>query len=235
MWWDFDGTLAHRRGIWVSALQAALEEVAPGYPMAADHLRPYLTYGFPWHEPDVLHPELDDPESWWTHQVEVIRHAYVDAGLSLDLAQRAAAHVREAFLDPRAWALLPGAMEALELTHEAGLRNLIVSNHVPELPEIIELMGLGGWIDHVINSATYGAEKPNPHIFAVAMNHSVPGAPIWMVGDNPIADIDGAAAIGVPGILVQGYAPNGSELTALDAAERILAEAAAEPPVAVGS
>ncbi len=223
MWWDFDGTLAHRHGIWVTALQAALDEVAPGYPMTADHLRPYLTYGFPWHEPDVLHPELDDPEAWWAHQVEAVRHAYLDAGLSMELAQQAASHVREAFLDPAMWALLPGAMAALELTRSADLRNIVVSNHVPELPDIVEFMGLGGWFDHVVNSAAVGAEKPNPHIFAIAMNHSVPDAPIWMVGDNPIADIDGAAGIGVPGILVKGFTPNGSELTALDAAQRIVA------------
>ncbi len=224
VWWDFDGTLAHRHGIWVTALLAALEEVAPGHPLTEERIRPFLTYGFPWHEPEVLHPDLDDPDAWWAHQAEVIRHAYIDAGLSMELAQRAAAHVRAAFLDPTMWALLPHAMEALELTRGAGLKNVIVSNHTPELPGILETLGLLGWIDHVVNSATVGAEKPNPRIFAVARSHSVPGGPIWMVGDNPVADIAGAAGVGVPGILVRGAIPNASELTVLDAANQILAE-----------
>ena len=78
-------------------------------------------------------------------------------------------------------------------------------------------------VERTITSAGVGAEKPNPAIFS----HSIEVADAdvrtsWMVGDNPIADIQGARAAGLRAILIGGSAPDTAGLTATEAANRIL-------------
>ncbi len=79
----------------------------------------------------------------------------------------------------------------------------MLSNHVPELAELIEGLGLGELVGEVFTSAAIGYEKPHPEIFRHALR--VCGSPgrVWMVGDNPVADVEGAEAVGVPAVLVR--------------------------------
>ena len=79
---------------------------------------------------------------------------------------------------------------------------MIVSNHVPELPALVEDLGLAGWFDAVVTSARVGFEKPHPRLFAAARAVS-PDPRIWMIGDNPIADVAGARSVGIDAILVR--------------------------------
>jgi phosphoglycolate phosphatase-like HAD superfamily hydrolase len=65
--WDFDGTLAHRPGMWRGCLVETLDAHEPGHGIDAERLRPFLRDGFPWHRPQVAHPELSDPDAWWRH------------------------------------------------------------------------------------------------------------------------------------------------------------------------
>ena len=59
--WDFDGTLAHRPGMWRGCLVETLDEHAPGHGIDPEELRPFLRTGFPWDSPEVPHPELSTP------------------------------------------------------------------------------------------------------------------------------------------------------------------------------
>ncbi|WP_022881392.1 HAD family hydrolase [Gryllotalpicola ginsengisoli] len=220
IWWDFDGTLAYRDGLWSAALIAALDRVHAEHGLAVDDVALGLSTGFPWHSPEALHNELTDAADWWARLQPVFLAAYESARVDAEIAADAALLVREIFVDVSGWHLLAGARDAVEATAAEGVRNLIVSNHVPELPLIVEGLGISGCFTAMVNSAVVGAEKPHPLIFEAARRASVPDAPIWMVGDNPKADIEGAAMVGVPGILVG----KNSELTALDAARRIITE-----------
>jgi FMN phosphatase YigB (HAD superfamily) len=51
--WDFDGTLAHRRGEtgWGLLLAEPLDAEEPGHGHSADTFRPHLRDGLPWHRP----------------------------------------------------------------------------------------------------------------------------------------------------------------------------------------
>lgn len=223
VWWDFDGTLAHRPGIWATALITSLDAVFPDHGLLPEHVDRFLHRGFTWQQPEVLHPHLADADAWWAQLHPVLLEAYLSAGVDDEIALAAANGVRVAFLAPEAWQLLPGAGEALGLARSAGIKNVVVSNHVPELPELIDALGLAPLVDVVINSAVVGAEKPNPLIFRAALAESVANAPLWMVGDNPVADMAGAAAFGIPGILV-GSRPEAHGRSALDAARTIVAQ-----------
>ena len=62
--WDFDGTLAYQEGKWSGAMLAAMDELVPGHSLTLKDVRPLMSSGFPWDEPEKLHPELTDPQAW---------------------------------------------------------------------------------------------------------------------------------------------------------------------------
>lgn len=66
VFWDFDGTLATRHGGWRGALIQALTEVIPEHHITAADVAPGLRDGFPWHQPEVGHPQWDTADAWWT-------------------------------------------------------------------------------------------------------------------------------------------------------------------------
>lgn len=207
--WDFDGTLAHREGMWSACLVEALEEIVPGHGLGAEAFRPHLRDGFPWHAPDVAHPELCEADAWWAHVGEVLERSYRAAGVEDGPATAAAARVRHVYGDhTRSWSLFPDTLPALESLSAAGWRHVILSNHVPELDALVAGLGLAPLVDAVVNSALTGYEKPHPEAFALGRRAAGDPEVLWMVGDNPVADVGGAEAAGIPAVLVRrGGAP----------------------------
>jgi putative hydrolase of the HAD superfamily len=202
--WDFDGTLAHRPGMWRGCLIEVLDEHEPGHGIDGDDVRPYLRDGFPWHQPHVAHPELGEPEAWWGAVEPVMARAYERVGLAPARAGELASRVRERYVDPtRGWTLFDDTIPVLERLEEAGWRHLILSNHVPELPALVEGLGLGRLIESVVCSAAIGYEKPHRAAFEVALERCGRPERVWMVGDNPVADVGGAQTVGIDAILVR--------------------------------
>lgn len=200
--WDFDGTLATRPGLWSQAMVQVLDRHRPGHGLVRDHFRPALRNGFPWHRHDEGHPHLNEPDAWWSEIDRLIGDAFASVGLDPDEVSRCTRLFREVFLDPRAWEVYHDTDAVLRLLSGRGWRHLIVSNHVPELPQLVEQLGLAHHFDEVITSASVGYEKPHPEIFRRATERIVTG-PVVMVGDNPVADVAGARAVGIPGFLVR--------------------------------
>ena len=63
----------------------------------------------------------------------------------------------------------PDAAPALAQLRRLGLKLVCVSNWDVSLPEVLERCGLGGALDGVVTSAEAGARKPDPAIFAPAL------------------------------------------------------------------
>lgn len=78
--WDFDGTLAQCPGMWSGALMQILDDNEPGHSVEIEQVRHHLQQGFPWHRPDVPHPELSHPEAWWMAVEAVFAQAYQAVG-----------------------------------------------------------------------------------------------------------------------------------------------------------
>jgi putative hydrolase of the HAD superfamily len=222
VFWDFDGTLAVREGMWRGSLIEALSAVVPDHVVHADEVAEGLRDSFPWHRPDIEHCHLDTADAWWAELEPVFERAYTRVGIAPQLAARAASLVRERYCDPSRFTVFPDVRPALDRLAQEGWRHVIVSNHVPELPEIVDGLGLGDVIDTVVTSAHTGYEKPNPKMFVEALR--LAGAPgeIWMVGDSPRADIAGAEAVGIRSILVRNADTDAAPLTLYDAATRIM-------------
>jgi HAD superfamily hydrolase (TIGR01549 family) len=89
------------------------------------------------------------------------------------------------------------ARPALAGMRELGLKIVCVSNWDYALSEVLERVGLARCFDAVVTSAAAGARKPEPAIFATALELAgcAPGEAIH-VGDGDV-DVDGATAAGI--------------------------------------
>jgi len=228
--WDFDGTLAHRRGEtgWSILLAEALDAEEPGHGHTAETFRPYLRDGFPWHRPEVAHPELCEPEAWWAAVRPLLSRAYESVGYSSTRALELADTARRLYVDPDVgWALFDDTLPALERLSQAGWMHAILSNHVPELGRIVTGLGLRDVVEHVSCSAETGYEKPHARAYASVLDHLQPEE-AWMVGDNVVADVLGAEAVGLPAVLVRRPDPRAARYAdTLAGVPRFLEEAVA--------
>lgn len=201
--WDFDGTLAWREGVWSGALLEALDQHCPGHGFCRDDIHPRIRPGFPWNSPEVEHPHLNRPDRWWAALCEHLAWVFRDLGFDADEAEALAISTRIIYTDATSFALFDDTVPTLETLREAGWRHVILSNHVPELPNLVRELGLLPLFGDVISSALIGYEKPHPEAYAIGLRAAGEPDEVWMVGDNIVADVQGAEAVGIPAILVR--------------------------------
>ncbi len=95
------------------------------------------------------------------------------------------------------------AAPALAELRARGLRLICVSNWDYALAEVIERCGLGGALDGIVTSAGARARKPDPVIFAQALELArCRPAEALHVGDTPEEDVAGARAAGIASLLL---------------------------------
>ena len=119
------------------------------------------------------------------------------------------------FADPSTYRLVPGARDLLELAGDLGLRLALVSNWGPGLPRTLEALGVLDRFDVVLVSAVERLEKPDPRLFARALEGlGVTGDEVLHVGDHPEKDARGAQGAGLRAALVDAsgtmQAPTGT-------------------------
>jgi putative hydrolase of the HAD superfamily len=202
--WDFDGTLAFREGLWSSAVAEVACAHIPGCQADREDFVPHLQSGFPWHRPGLSHTHTASAEEWWQNLSPVIAGALVKGtGIPARQAEQLVPAVRATFVDPRHWALFDDVIPCLEALTEAGWTHVVLSNHVPELPLLVESLGLTPRMARVFNSATLGYEKPHPKSFGAVLDEFRDAAATVMIGDNYAVDVQGAEAAGLSAILVR--------------------------------
>lgn len=120
----------------------------------------------------------------------------LDAELPLDV-------VREAMLAALRFSAFDDAAPSLDRLRQAGVRLVVVSNWDYSLPDVLERVGLLDLVDGVATSAAAGAPKPEPAPFLLGLELAGCDAEeAWMAGDSPEADVAGAQALGISGILL---------------------------------
>ena len=77
--------------------------------------------------------------------------------------------LRAEILDARAYSLFDDVVPVLTALREAGWRHVIVSNHVPELADIMTGLGIREFFADVITSGLVGYEKPQAQMFEAAL------------------------------------------------------------------
>jgi putative hydrolase of the HAD superfamily len=97
----------------------------------------------------------------------------------------------------------PDAAPALSVLRGRGVRLVCVSNWDYALPEVLERCGIADELDGVVTSAAVGARKPDPAIFAAALEVAGCGPDAALhVGDSQAEDIEGARAAGIRALLI---------------------------------
>ncbi len=121
--------------------------------------------------------------------------------LALDGLTHAAA--RRAMLASLSFSPYPDAVPALRELRGRGERLVICSNWDRSLPDWLAGSGLLELVDGVVTSADAGSAKPDPGIFARALELAGASAGSSVhVGDSPDKDVEGARRAGIRPVLV---------------------------------
>jgi HAD superfamily hydrolase (TIGR01662 family) len=112
------------------------------------------------------------------------------------------------YVNPARWKLFDDVVPCLTVLSAQGWRHSILSNHVPELGQIVRSLGIAAHFVAVFNSAETGVEKPNPQAFRNVLASIGEARDVWMVGDSIAADAKGAKSVGLRSILVRNPHPD---------------------------
>jgi putative hydrolase of the HAD superfamily len=114
----------------------------------------------------------------------------------------------------------PDALPLLRRLRNRSIRIAVVSDWDCTLAEHLDRLGVGAWIEEVVVSAVVGVAKPDPRIFAAALERlGVPPEFAVVCGDDPVRDMAGAHAAGIRGVLIDRegrYPDRGSRVVTLD-------------------
>lgn len=93
--------------------------------------------------------------------------------------------------------LFDDVFEFLDDLRQLGVPSAVVTDLTSQIQyRKIVHFGLDRYVDYVVTSEEVGADKPSRAMFDTALKKigDVTG-PIWMIGDDPVADIAGAAVL----------------------------------------
>jgi len=78
----------------------------------------------------------------------------------------------------------------------------MLTNNVPEIESIFDILGISPYFDTIWNSGKLGVEKPNPKIFEAVIDHYGLEDIKFMIGDSISADLEGSNHFGIACIIV---------------------------------
>lgn len=156
--------------------------------------------GFPWQKYELRY----EPEAWWANAQKIFNQIYLELGLEKNEALEYTLKIKKEFLNTNDFKLYSDSIEVLKYFKHMGYKNIILSNHIPELDIIVNKLGIGKYISECISSGKIGYEKPNPNIFKYVLDkYKDVYSEIWMVGDSVLVDIRGAELMNIKAILVR--------------------------------
>jgi FMN phosphatase YigB (HAD superfamily) len=199
---DFAGTLAmpEERAAWLTACGVA-DDDGLGARLEA--------VGRPGPTPAVVPEALAEAYAARDHDTASHRAAYT--GLFTTLVDLEIATVLyERTLVAEGWRAYADAVPTLRALRARGVATALVSNVGFDLRPVLDGLGLLRWLDVVVLSYEVGAIKPEPEIFAAALDALGGVAPgdALMVGDH--AADGGAVALGIRSLLLPYSTPGGT-------------------------
>ncbi|MEK7477502.1 MAG: HAD-IA family hydrolase [Candidatus Coatesbacteria bacterium] len=106
-----------------------------------------------------------------------------------------------AFASPDAWSLYPEVKATLDRLHAAHVPLAIVSNWDPRLELLCDRLGLSGYFTVILASGRVGISKPDPRIFAEAVERlGVAAREAAHIGDSLRDDVHGALGAGLQAV-----------------------------------
>lgn len=201
LFWDFDGTLVKSPHLWSTSLLRALQDAWPGCPCSLQDVRPHLRSGFPWHTPGQDHTRMTG-EAWWETMYRHFEKVCLTLGAPDTAAVRAARSTRDILLLSENYELYDDTLPVLRKFSEMGFSQYIVSNNHPDLRKVLADLDLAPCFAGVIVSGEIGFDKPRKEIYECALQRAGYPNICFMIGDNPVADGEGAQKAGITPLLV---------------------------------
>lgn len=97
-----------------------------------------------------------------------------------------------------AWELPPGAISSLNRLKESGVKLGVISNFDSRLRPLLQELNIANLFHSIIVSCEVGYEKPAPQIFEAALSKlDIQANEAVLLGDDPIADKEGARAVSI--------------------------------------
>ena len=209
IFWDFHGTLGYNDWMFSKALHKVLISYEPNSSVGIEDFKRRPMSGFSWQNCDKEYLHLTDGTAWWKHAENIFIDCYKGFNITEENAVQYAQDVRGQLTKVDGFILYEDTIEMLNYFKEKGYTNIILSNHVPELPRIVEELGLSPYLLECISSANVGYEKPNTKIYEYALEKYNNPKEVWMVGDSISADVKGAESVGIKGVLVRSTREDG--------------------------
>jgi putative hydrolase of the HAD superfamily len=142
---------------------------------------------------------LHEARAFWQEYNELI---LTELGARGDVP-RMARTLSERFWAPGSWRVFPEVHQVLGALRDAGLQLAVISNFTDALTAVCRTHDLDAYFDCLVASTTMGAQKPDTAIFREALRRTgADAAAAIHVGDNYVADVLGARAAGIDGVLL---------------------------------
>ena len=133
------------------------------------------------------------------HEWQFQRFVYEYLGIELSISQSEAENIFWDAMTPGA--LMPGADKMLDYLNAEGIRTGVISNIAfsgDALRRRLDRLLPNNRFEFVITSSEYMFIKPSRLIFELALQKAQLSADdVWYCGDNPAADVEGAASVGI--------------------------------------
>src|SRR5919199_925279 len=108
------------------------------------------------------------------------------------------------FATAEPWFIYPDVLPALEAWRRIGIQLGVLSNFDSRLYLVLKALKLEEFFTSVTISTQTGVAKPDPHIFAAALQkHYCDAQEAWHIGDSFKQDYQGAKAAGLRAILLE--------------------------------
>lgn len=175
-------------------------------------------------------------QTWRDYHSLMLRELGLEA-----IQERLIPAIFEAQFHPDQWGIYPDVEPALrQLRDDAERRGErlaigVISDWGSSLDQILTGLGLDRYLDFVLASGAVGLAKPDPELYRLACSRAeVEPAAAVMIGDSLRADVEGARAAGLTGILLdrsgEASAPGVPVIRSLAELPPIVTGDAAPPP-----
>lgn len=179
-----------------------------GVQVSSDALEQAFIKSFPAAPPPIF-PGVELPEipkyefEWWQR---ISRRTFERVGVLNQFADFSAFFytLYTYFATAEPWFVYPDVRPFLEKWQQRGIELGVLSNFDSRLYSVLDALDLRQFFTSITISTQVGAAKPQPLIFATALDkYKCPAKLAWHIGDSFKEDYQGAKAAGLRAILLQ--------------------------------
>lgn len=133
------------------------------------------------------------------HERQFQRMLYEYLGIAFSISYEEAELIQWSAISPGA--IMPRADKMIDYINEKGILSGVISNigwSRNALRERFARLLPNNRFAFIITSSEYGFRKPSPFLFDLALKKAdLSPEDVWFCGDNPQADVEGAAQVGI--------------------------------------